>query len=98
MKKKVNIFVERILNESLSQSCRNCPSDITDNVFLHIGKTPKYLQTYKALISEGEEKYVNSKRTINQFIGQHIKKYWELDNFGRCYRPKSNLIKSYKIH
>ncbi|MEA2096289.1 MAG: hypothetical protein U9P73_06320 [Candidatus Cloacimonadota bacterium] len=73
--------------------------DFTDKVFLEIGKISDLNERYNALISEGRARgYKNSIMTINQFIGQHVKIFWGLNNFGIYAKPKSKLIKHYTIH
>ena len=86
----MQLIIKEILDTKLRHLRSNCPNNITDLVFLEIEKS--YLPSYENAI-----KYKGID-TINRFIGKYIRKYWDLENLGRCNNPKSRLISSYEKH
>lgn len=99
MKRRTNEFTEIILNNQLSRYRNNCPSNITDLVFIEIEKDPILLNQYEDLLIAGTAYgYINSRMTINQFIGKHVKDYWSLQNGIRNNSPVSRLPKSFREH
>lgn len=83
-------LITEILDTKLKHLKRNCPSDITDLVFLEIEKS--YMSFYNlAIKNKGSD-------TINKFIGKIIREHWDLQNLGRCNSPNSKLISSYEKH
>lgn len=83
-------IVEHILDTTLKEFRYNCPSDITDKVFIEIQK--EYMYSY-----ENECRHRGTHAT-NTMIGKHVRYYWGLKNLGRCNSPRSSLITSYEMH
>jgi len=83
-------IIEDILYKKFNHLKSNCPTDITDLVFLEIENN--YIERYTHLAK------VKTQDTLNQIIGKHIKSYWHLKNIGTCDSPKSKLISTYTKH
>jgi len=99
MKKRTIKFVENILDTRLNHCRHNTPHDITDLVFREIENDTSLLNQYNTLLNDGTSKgYINSKMTINQFIGRHVKDYWKLKNRKLNTHPNNNLSKTYREH
>ena len=92
MEYEVIRLVKEILGDNLKHLRHDCPEDITDRVFLEIENNPELFQRYRQLISS------RTQHSINAAIGKHVIITWNLDNIGRCYKPRSKLIKSYEKH
>jgi hypothetical protein len=83
-------FIEEILDKNLHGYKNNVPQNITDLVFLEIEK--HFMSEYLHACSQSNNYVINSK------IGKIVRIYWDLNNLGRCYNPKSKLIQSYELH
>jgi len=82
--------ITEILDTKFKHLRRNCPTDITDLVFLEIEKS--YMPFYELAVKH------KGADPINQFIGKTVREHWDLKNLGRCNSPKSKLITSYEKH
>jgi hypothetical protein len=91
--KSIQDVISEILAEKLGKYRNNCPSDITDKVFLEIENEEDYYNVYQAAVA-----FKKNQQAVNQYIGKYIREYWNLENTGRCSSPKSKLIKSYEKH
>ncbi len=74
------------------------PTDITDQVFLAIERHPARSQTYWHLVEDLDEQGKKGQQIVNQYIGRLAKTRSTGLNRGRCYSPRSSLIKSYEKH
>lgn len=83
-------IVKTILDTTLKNKQFNCPSNITDLVFLEIEK--HFIKEYKSALVD------RSINALNSSIGKYIREYWNLRNTGRFKSPSSRLIKSYETH
>lgn len=82
-----NDFLEKVL-DGYSDPITN---DIVDRVFLRIENDTKLKKDYKTYVGGKQAHAKNAK------ISQAIKAKFDLEDVGRCYEPKSTLIKSYMM-
>lgn len=92
MKTTVDDYINKVLT-MFSKGRISFTEDITDRVFLTIENDPQLEREYQRLIETD-----TSKRGLNARLGKSIREYFCLQNVGRCYNPKSDLIKSYERH
>ena len=74
------------------------PPDITDEVFLAIERSPNWMRHYRGVVEELDAQGKRGKQVVNQYIGRRVKLLTTGVNRGRCYSPRSSLIKSYQKH
>ena len=82
---RVNNYIDTVLNKFAGL--------ITDQVFLMIQNDKELMQEYLNLLASGKDPH-----TLNCKLGKQIKSKLNLDNAGRCNKPKSTLIRSYERH
>lgn len=85
------MLTREILDNQLLQYRNNCPSDITDKLFLIIQNDSQLHREYQNA-ARGNTHAVNSR------IGREIREYWSLQNTGTCHNPLSALVNSYTMH
>ena len=66
--------------------------DITDHVFLSIQNNETLMRAYQTQVNK------NSLLPVNQAIGLKVKEIFDLENDGKCNKPKSSLIKVFALH
>jgi hypothetical protein len=91
---EIGTVVEGILD----RHTRPWPRDITDKVFLEIERDQRNLQRYSGVVAELDRQGKKGQQIVNQYIGKLVKLLTTGVNRGRCYSPRSSLIKSYERH
>lgn len=74
------------------------PTDITDRVFLAIEGDQLRAEVYWDAVAELDGQGKRGQQIVNQYIGKRVKDLTTGVNRGRCYLPRSSLIKSYETH
>ena len=90
--------VERLVEDSLRDFGERWPADITDRVFLAIEEHPDRLCRYHHVVDTLDRQGKKGAQLVNQYIGRRVKQCTTGVNRGRCYSPRSSLIKSYETH
>ena len=90
--------IESVVEEILDEYDELWPTDITDQVFCEIEDDPQRLRLYWGVVEELKAQGKNGQQIINQYIGRRVQQLTTGENRGRCYAPRSSLIKSYEKH
>jgi hypothetical protein len=90
--------IEDLVQDILSDYARPWPTDITDRVFLAIEHDESRRRRYWSIVRELDGQAKKGQQIVNQYIGKRVKVLTTGVNRGRCYSPRSSLIKSYETH
>jgi hypothetical protein len=90
--------IEDLVQDILTGYAAPWPTDITDKVFLDIEEDESRQQRYWSIVRELDGQAKKGQQIVNQYIGKRVKLLTTGVNRGRCYSPRSSLIKSYERH
>ena len=85
----IKSYIDKVIksfNEKISE-------DVTDRVFLMIEHNEELMKEYREIAYDDK-----LKRGLNSRLGRLIREEFHLKNIGRCYTPRSKLIRSYERH
>jgi len=90
--------IESLIRQILNGYDAHWPTEITDQVFCAIEDDPQRLRQYRRIVAELKAEGKNGEQVVNQYIGRRVQQLTTGENRGRCYKPRSSLIKSYEKH
>lgn len=90
--------IEDLVRDILRDYAGPWPTDITDHVFLNIEGDEFRRQLYWEVVAELDGQGKRGQTIVNEYIGSRVKLLTTGVNRGRCYSPRSSLIKSYERH
>ena len=90
--------IEHLVQTILGGHAAPWPPDITDEVFVEIEQSLNWMKLYRGVVEELDSQGKRGKQIVNQYIGRRVKLLTTGVNRGRCYSPRSSLIKSYEKH